>query len=442
MTDATMTPPAEVEAVRRPDLSKTRLRRRYAAETRFRAYGLSAIVVAIAFLVVFLGNILWQGIPGFFQSYIALDVTYDAAKLDPKGDRSQESLQQAQRDGAFQAIINDALYAKFPDVTERRDRKALRDLVSPWAGDRLATAVEDDPNLLGTTQRVWLLAGDEAHRFINGDIPRDRPEGERKITDQQIAWIDALAAGGGTEVRFEWSFLTAADSREPEAAGFGAAMVGSLYLMLVTLVLAFPIGVMAAIYLEEFAPKNRLTDIIEININNLAAVPSIVFGLLGLAVFLNFFGLPRSAPLVGGIVMALLILPTIIIATRAALKAVPPSIRQAALGIGASKLQTVTHHVLPLAMPGILTGTIIGMAHALGETAPLLMIGMFAFIVAAPHGITDPSTAMPVQIFFWADSAEPLYQAKTAAGIILLLIFLIAMNAVAILLRKRFERRW
>ena len=442
MTDATLPQAAAPAHTRRPDLSAGRLRRRYAAERRFRAYGMGAIMAAIAFLVLFLGNILWQGIPGFFQAYIALDVTYDAATLDPLGDRSLESFKQAQRDGAFQNLVNDALYAEFPAVTERRDRKALRDLVSPWAGDRLATEVEADPSLLGSSQRVWILAGDEAHRFINGDIPRDRPESERKITDQQIAWVDALTAEGRAEMHFEWAFFTAADSREPEAAGFGAAIIGSLYLMLVTLVLAFPVGVMAAIYLEEFAPKNRLTDIIEININNLAAVPSIVFGLLGLAVFLNFFELPRSAPLVGGIVMALLILPTIIIATRAALKAVPPSIRQAALGVGASKLQTVTHHVVPLAMPGILTGTIIGMAHALGETAPLLMIGMFAFIVAAPSGITDPSTAMPVQIFFWADSAEPLYQAKTAAGIILLLVFLILMNAIAIVLRKRFERRW
>ncbi len=443
MTDAALPQqPTADSATRRPDLSKARLRRRYAAEARFRAYGMAAILLAVGFLVVFLGNILWKGVPGFFQSYIALDVTYDAATLDPKGDRSLESFQQAQRDGAYKDIINDALYARFPEVTDRKEKKALRELVSPWAGDRLATAIEEDPSLLGTTQRVWVLAGDEVHRFIYGDIPRDRPESERKVSDKQIAWVDALSAEDRTEVQFEWSFLTAADSREPEAAGFGAAILGSFYLMLVTLVLAFPIGVMAATYLEEFAPKNRWTDLIEININNLAAVPSIVFGLLGLAVFLNFFGLPRSAPLVGGIVMALLILPTIIIATRAALKAVPPSIRQAALGLGASRLQTVTHHVVPLAMPGILTGTIIGAAHALGETAPLLMIGMFAFIVAAPHGVTDPSTAMPVQIYFWADSAEPLYQAKTAAGIILLMIFLVLMNAVAILLRKRFERRW
>jgi len=442
MTDTALPRSAAAGSTRRPDLSQARLKRRYAAEARFRAYGVAAIALAVGFLVIFLGNIVWKGVPGFFQTYLALDITYDAATLDPKGDGSLESIQQAQRDGAFQKLIADALYARFPEVTERRNRKALRELVSAWAGDRLADDLKADASLLGRTQRVWILASDDAHRFVNGEIPRESPEGERKITDQQIAWIDALAADGGTEIHFEWHFFSAADSREPEAAGFGAAIMGSLYLMLVTLVLCFPVGVMAAIYLEEFAPKNRWTDLIEININNLAAVPSIVFGLLGLAVFLNFFELPRSAPLVGGMVMALLILPTIIIATRAALKAVPPSIRQAALGVGASKLQTVTHHVVPLAMPGILTGTIIGMAHALGETAPLLMIGMFAFIVAAPAGITDPSTAMPVQIYFWADSAEPLYQAKTAAGIILLLVFLILMNAIAIVLRKRFERRW
>lgn len=426
----------------KPDLSSKRLRRRYAAERRFRLYGLAAVGLAVGFLVVFLGTMLWKGVPGFFQTRLELDITLDATTLDPLGDGSEESFLAAQRDGAFQKAISEALYQRFPDVTSRSDKKELRSLLSAWAGDGLAEQVKADPSLLGGTHRLAILVSDDVHRFFIGEIDRNLPEAERKVTDAQIAWIDALAAEGRLANEFDWDFLTAADSREPEAAGFGAAIVGSLYLMLVTLVLCFPVGVLAAVYLEEFAPKNRWTDLIEININNLAAVPSIVFGLLGLAVFLNFFGLPRSAPLVGGIVMALLILPTIIISTRAALKAVPPSIRQGALALGASKLQAVTHHVLPLAMPGALTGTIIGMAHALGETAPLLMIGMFAFIVAPPGGITDPSTAMPVQIYFWADSAEPLYQAKTAAGILLLLLFLVIMNAAAIFLRKRFERRW
>lgn len=442
MTDATMTESTAGGTVRRPDLSEARLRRRYAAERRFQLYGRLAIGVAVAFLAVFLGNILWKGVPGFFQTYITLKVTVDPAKLDPKGDGSDESLAQANRDGAFQNLIYEALYARFPDASSRNDRRALRELPSKWAGLRLYDEVIADRSLLGKTIDFAVLGSDDVHRYAIGEIDPKLAEADRKITDQQIAWVDSLRASGQVERAFEWPFFTEADSREPEAAGFAGAMMGSFWLMLVTLALAAPVGVLAAIYLEEFAPKNKLTDLIEVNINNLAAVPSIVFGLLGLAVFLNFFGLPRSAPLVGGMVMALLILPTIIIATRAALKAVPPSIRQAALGIGASKLQTVTHHVVPLAMPGILTGTILGMAHAIGETAPLLMIGMFAFIVSIPAGVTDPSTAMPVQIFFWADSAEPLFEAKTAAGIICLLTFLIIMNAAAVVLRKRFERRW
>jgi phosphate transport system permease protein len=270
----------------------------------------------------------------------------------------------------------------------------------------------------------------------------DSPEAQRKISDKEIVWLDELRAQHLTESRFNSIFFFSGASREPELAGVWGAVVGSFLTMMVTLVIAFPIGVSAALYLEEFAPKNRWTNLIEVNINNLAAVPSIVYGLLGLAVFLNFFGLPRSAPLVGGMVLALMTLPIIIIASRAALRAVPPSIREAALGIGASKVQTVFHHVLPLAMPGIMTGTILGMAHALGETAPLLMIGMVAFIVDIPGGITDPATILPVQIFMWADFPEPGFQQKTSAAILILLAFLIFMNAIAIVLRKRFERRW
>jgi phosphate transport system permease protein len=270
----------------------------------------------------------------------------------------------------------------------------------------------------------------------------DTPESSRKISDKEIVWLDTLKSEGLTESRFNSIFFFTGASREPELAGIWGAVVGSFLTMIVTLAIAFPIGVSAAIYLEEFAPKNRLTTIIEVNINNLAAVPSIVFGLLGLAVFLNFFGLPRSAPVVGGMVLALMTLPIIIIASRASLRAVPPSIREAALGIGASKVQTVFHHVLPLAMPGIMTGTILGMAHALGETAPLLMIGMVAFIVDIPGGFTDPATILPVQIFMWADFPEPGFQQKTSAAILILLAFLVIMNAIAVILRKRFERRW
>jgi phosphate transport system permease protein len=243
-------------------------------------------------------------------------------------------------------------------------------------------------------------------------------------------------------MQFNSDFFTKGDSREAESAGIWGAVVGSFYTMIVTLLLSFPLGVAAAVYLEEFAPQNRWTDLIEVNINNLAAVPSIVFGLLGLAVFINFFGLPRSVPLVGGLVLTLMTLPTIIIASRAALKAVPPSIREAALGVGASPLQAITMHVLPLAMPGMLTGTIIGMAQALGESAPLLMIGMVAFIVDIPHGVTDPAAVLPVQIYLWADSPERAFVERTSAAILVLLGFLIVMNALAVLLRKRFERRW
>jgi phosphate transport system permease protein len=279
-------------------------------------------------------------------------------------------------------------------------------------------------------------AGDAELRVI------DQPEAARKISDKEIVWLDALKPDSAVDSRFNSIFFFTGASREPELAGVWGAVIGSFLTMIVTLAISFPIGVSAAIYLEEFAPKNRWTQLIEVNINNLAAVPSIVFGLLGLAVFLNFFGLPRSAPLVGGMVLALMTLPIIIIASRASLRAVPPSIREAALGIGASKVQTVFHHVLPLAMPGIMTGTILGMAHALGETAPLLMIGMVAFIVDIPEGFTDPATILPVQIFMWADFPEPGFQQKTSAAILILLAFLVLMNAVAVILRKRFERRW
>jgi phosphate transport system permease protein len=296
--------------------------------------------------------------------------------------------------------------------------------------------------LVGRREKVEVLASDRLDQLLKGRIERNVPESDRPLTDAQLAWADALEADGVLALRFNTGFFTQGDSREPEQAGVRGALMGSVYTLLVTLGLSFPIGVAAAVYLEEFARRNRWTDLIEVNINNLAAVPSIVFGLLGLALFLNFFGMPRSAPLVGGLVLTLLTLPTIIIASRAALKAVPPSIREAALGMGASRIQMVQHHVLPLAMPGMLTGTIIGMARALGETAPLLMIGMVAFIVDVPGGFTDPATVLPVQVFLWADSAERAFLERTSAAIIVLLAFLALMNAAAVILRNRFERRW
>jgi phosphate transport system permease protein len=300
----------------------------------------------------------------------------------------------------------------------------------------------ENPALIGQTLSLWVPADDDVDMLLKGHIKREGAESERRLKDNQLRWIDQMWEQGRMEKRFNTTFFTAGDSRDPELAGIWGAVSGSFLTLIVTLLLSFPIGVAAAVYLEEFAPKNHLTDIIEVNINNLAAVPSIVFGLLGLAMFINLFGLPRSAPLVGGLVLSLMTLPTIIIASRAALKSVPPSIREAALGVGASPQQAMMYHVLPLAMPGILTGTIIGMAQALGETAPLLMIGMVAFIVDIPGNVFDPSTVLPVQIFLWADSPERAFVERTSAAIMVLLTFLIAMNAIAVVLRKRFERRW
>ncbi len=425
-------------AIRRPDLSEARLSRRYAAERRFRLWGQLAILAAVAMLGLLVFSIAVKAIPAFTQSYIALDIVFDGDKIDPAGTRERNTLRRADYDG----LIKDALKAQFPDVSDRRERRALYGMISSGGGLQLADMVLEDNTVIGSSQRVWLTASDDIDSFIKGLIPRDVPEDERRVKDIEIGWVDTLEASGAVETRFNTPFFTSGDSREPELAGIWGAAVGSFFTLLVTLLISFPIGVLSAAYLEEFAPKNKLTDLIEVNINNLAAVPSIVFGLLGLAVFLNFFGLPRSAPLVGGMVLALMTLPTIIIASRAALKAVPPSIREAALGMGASKVQVLTHHVLPLAMPGILTGTIIGMAQALGETAPLLMIGMVAFIVDIPGGITDPATVLPVQIYIWADSPERAFVAKTSAAILVLLAFLVLMNALAVVMRKRFERRW
>jgi len=433
MTDSVASRPAQ-----RPGFSAKRIRRRYAAERRFRAYGLLAIGAAMAMLALLLGSITIKACPAFTQTFIALDITFDAETIDPSGKRDPAELGRADYDG----LIKMALRERFPDVSGRSERRKLYGLVSSGAGFSLRERVLDDPSIIGTTQRVWLTSSDDIDTFVKGQISRDVPEADRRVKDLEIAWIDALDAAGKVDVRFNTTFFTAGDSREPEQAGVLGAVVGSFLTLIVTLALSFPVGVLSAVYLEEFAPKNRWTDLIEVNINNLAAVPSIVFGLLGLAVFLNVFGLPRSAPLVGGMVLALMTLPTVIIAARVALKAVPPSIREAALGVGASKVQVTTHHVLPLAMPGILTGAIIGMARALGETAPLLMIGMVAFIVDIPGGFTDSATVLPVQIYLWADSPERAFVAKTSAAILVLLAFLIVMNALAVLLRQRFERRW
>ncbi|MEJ2128007.1 MAG: phosphate ABC transporter permease PstA, partial [Woeseiaceae bacterium] len=328
------------------------------------------------------------------------------------------------------------------EVTGRSDRRELYRLVSVGAGYQMQDMIEANPELLGTTQSVWVPAASTVDMFVKGNIDAELDESLRPISDAQIQWITALQESGRLDTLFNSALFSNGDSREPELAGIKGALMGSFYMLIVTVLLAFPIGVAAAIYLEEFAPRNRWSDLIEVNINNLAAVPSIVFGLLGLAVFINWASIPRSAPLVGGLVLSLLTLPVIIIASRAAIKSVPPSIREAALGLGASRMQVVFHHVMPLALPGMLTGTIIGMSRALGESAPLLMIGMVAFIVDVPGGFSDPATALPVQIYLWADSPERAFAERTSAAIIVLLGFLLVMNLTAVIIRKRMERKW
>lgn len=433
-----MTPSASRRGVHTTAQADSRLRKRYAAEFRFKLFGLGAVSIAILALVVLLGSILHGGITAFVSTQIRLDVEFDPALIDAKGGR--EALLQAD----WAKVVDAALAAKFPDATSRPARRALSGLVSPGAQQELRNMVIADPALIGQKRTVWLTASSDVDMFMKGyyDRPKAGEQESGRVNERSIGWIDRLVAEGAIEKRFNTRFFTAADSREPELVGIWGGIVGSFFTLLITLALAFPIGVAGAIYLEEFAPKNRFTDLIEVNINNLAAVPSIVYGLLGLAVFINAFGMPRSAPLVGGCVLALMSLPIIIIAGRAALKAVPPSIREAALGVGASKMQMVLHHVLPLAMPGMLTGTILAMAHALGETAPLLMIGMVAFVVDIPASPLQAATVLPVQIFMWADHPERGFIEKTSAAIIVLLVFLLAMNAVAIYLRKKFERKW
>lgn len=607
MTDASARSAQQPGSVldRKPDLSAKRVKRRYAAEARFRAIGLGAILAAMAVLATLVSTIVSQGLPAFTQYDLDLPVYLDPTEIDA------DNLNAAN----YQALVRRSLYERFPEVTQRREKRKLAGLISSGADIIVKSYVESHPDRIGTTQILSIPAADDIDTYLKGQMTdileftpqaelsptgvsgdvqllasgdvfaailadtkillevessrlmdnarreqlgidsyraeiktlqvqledalgarretiEDRisaldaqanrrvltaaqlnekaanlsevarstggsvdltdempsiflevngglvkanrvssqlvegtvihpltsaapaaagewkilelttPESNRRVKDREAAWLHILKSDNIIESRFATVMFTSGDSREPELAGIWGAVVGSFLTLFITLSLSFPVGVLAAIYLEEFAPQNRLTDLIEVNINNLAAVPSIVFGLLGLAMFLNFFGLPRSAPLVGGMVLALMTLPTIIIATRAALKAVPPSIREAALGIGASKVQVITHHVLPLAMPGVLTGTIIGMAQALGETAPLLMIGMVAFIVDIPGGFTDPATVLPVQIYIWADSPERAFVAKTSAAIMVLLTFLVMMNALAVLLRRRFERRW
>ena len=480
------------------------LKRRYAAERRFRLYGITALGLTTAFLLVLLADIVTRSIPAFTQYHAVLEVMVDPEKIDAAKPAA----------GDYEGVVRAAWRAQYPSASSRADRRLLNGLISGAGGDELRRMVLADPSVIGKTVTVPVMLSDDADLFMKGQVTsvarvpgegalRIRTEGEnmflsgaglepgkivladggafriaaegpaapaeifvapagaadiaagqwqflnlgvpeadRKITDREAVWLEMFRDTGNTERQIAWNFFLNGDSREAEQAGILGSIMGSLMVVFVTIALSLPIGVSAAIYLEEFAPKNRLTEIIEVNINNLAAVPSIIFGLLGLSVFLGIFGMPRSIPLVGGIVIALMSLPTIIIASRAAIRAVPPSIREAALGVGASHQQAVFHHVLPLAMPGIMTGTILAVASAIGETAPLLLIGMVAFIVDVPTGFFDTATVLPVQIYLWSDLPERAFEARTAAAIVVLLVIMMVLNALAIFLRKKFERRW
>lgn len=431
MTDATLPTAAQVNL---RHIVEARLKKRHAQEMRFRLYGRMAIVVALSFLAILLARIVHQGYTTFVDYQIAVPVYLDPSRVDAKDPGGAN----------YDLMVADAILAKLGEKDDDLGTKSgkVMEIMSNDLGFQLLKMVREDPTLIGKTITVTGPVKSDAALYLKGEIKRSTPEDSRKLDDEQLNWMDKLNASGAVTGGFNFGFLTKSDSTEPEQAGVLGAIVGSAMMLLVTAFLAVPIGVLAATYLEEFAPKNRWTDIIEVNINNLAAVPSIVYGLLGLAVFINWLAVPRSSPLVGGLVLALMALPTVIIATRSALKAVPPSIREAALGVGASRTQTVFHHVLPLAMPGVMTGAILSLAHALGETAPLLMIGMVSFVPGVPEGFTGAATVLPVQVFIWENASERGFHERTAAAIIVLLVFMIIMNLAAILLRRRFERRW
>ena len=435
MTDQT----ASLSSFKSEEAQK-KLRKRHWAERRFRMYGIAAILFALAFLVFLFTSIFTQGWSAFLQTSVKLPVEFSREVINPSGNPEAE-------DEIFQAnfvkLAREGLYKELGiDPKDRKVRRDANRLLSRGVDVQLRDMVLRDPSIIGTTEDVWLLASDNADALLKGSIDRETPNDRRAVNDQQVAWIDQLVDNGDMKKKFNTGLFLNGASSNPETAGLGVALIGSFFMMLTVILLAVPLGVCAALYLEEYAPKGKIADTIEVNINNLAAVPSIVFGLLGLAVFINFFGLPRSASLVGGLVLTLMTLPTIIITTRAAIRAVPPSIREAALGVGASKMQLIGHHVLPLSLPGILTGTIIGLVQALGETAPLLMIGMVAFVVEYPTSPLDPATGLPVQIYMWASSAERGFVERTAGATMVLLAFLIVMNSLAVYLRNKFERKW
>lgn len=398
-----------------------RLAKRYAAERRFKLYGAVALLLTSAFLIYLLVDIVRKGWPAFVEHRATIAVTLDETQIDKANPATAD----------YSAIVKEAWRSQFPDMQSRAEKKQLNALLSQDAAESLARQVLANPASIGQTIKAEVLLSDDADLYFKG-----------LAQEADTSLLEKLKTTVPVSSHFSWRLFGNSDSREPELAGLRGAIMGSLFTVFVALSLGLPLGIAAAVYLEQFAPKNRWTDLIEVNINNLAAVPSIIFGLLGLAMFLNLFGMPRSAPLVGGLVLALLVLPTIIIASRAALRAVPPSIKEAALGVGASQQQAVFHHVLPLALPGVLTGAILGMARAFGETAPLLMIGMVAFIADVPGSVTDPATVLPVQIYLWSDLPELAFQSKTAAAIMVLVTILFSLNAIAIYLRRKFERRW
>ncbi|KPP88650.1 MAG: phosphate ABC transporter, permease protein PstA [Rhodobacteraceae bacterium HLUCCO07] len=426
-------------------------RRRNRAEARFRLYGLAAVTISLVVLAVMLITIFSDGVSSFRQASVTFDVTLEEEALDPEETRERSDLMRVTTIGYGNLLgrqLNAYLERRGLTVEGVSDRDVAA-LISRDAPAQLRDMVLADPSLIGETISFKVLAQGRIDGYLKGRVTRDSALRDVNISPEQLELADLMREAGVLTVGFNWGFFTLPDASDqrPEAAGLGVALIGSAYMMLLVLVMCLPLGVAASIYLEEFAPRNRWTDLIEVNISNLAAVPSIVYGILGLAVFINFMALPLSSPLVGALVLTLMTLPTVIIATRAAIRAVPPSIRDAALGVGASKIQTVFHHVLPQAAPGILTGTILGLANALGETAPLLLIGMVAFVDNYPAsplegGFLDPATALPVQVYGWASRADAAFIERSAGAIIVLLAFLFAMNIIAIILRRRFERRW
>ena len=420
------------------EIIKKSLMKRHLAESRFKTYGILGIISATVFLIVILSTIFIEGKSAFKSTYIKLDVFFDPSIIDPDGTRDIDEIRFAN----YRKVIKKSLKNYFREVTEKEEMKSLTELISSSEEENLMQAVLKNNDLIGANKKVWLKASSKIDIIHKNPEMKDLSESNRLISDKELEWFDKLTRNGDIKFSLNKIFFLKADSTEPEQAGILGSILGSFFTLVITLILSFPIAVAAGVFLEELAPKNRLTDIIEININNLAAVPSIIFGLLGLAIFLNVMHLPRSAPIVGGMVLALMTLPTIIIATRVSLKAVPPSIREAAVGLGATKFQSVIHHVLPLAIPGIATGTIIGMSRALGESAPLLLIGMVAFIVDIPGSFTDSATVLPVQIYLWKSTAARGFVELTAAGVIVLLTFLILMNALAIYVRNKFEKKW